>query len=101
MGHSSAQAGGTSRCRRPIRGDGPRTSPRLRRSSISDDAQRHVSDTSLTPLSAAPSGAVDLSGRVGVVTGAARGLGRQIAELLARNGARVVLVDLNPSTETQ
>jgi 3-oxoacyl-[acyl-carrier protein] reductase len=60
-----------------------------------------VSDTSLTSLSAAPSSAVDLSGRVGVVTGAARGLGRQIAELLARNGARVGLVDLNPSTETQ
>lgn len=81
--------------------DGLRTSPQQRRSSISDDRQRHVSDAGLTPLSAPPSAAVDLSGRVAVVTGAARGLGRQIAELLARNGARVALVDLNPATETQ
>jgi len=32
--------------------------------------------------------------RVAVVTGAANGLGREIARLLAREGARVVLGDL-------
>jgi 3-oxoacyl-[acyl-carrier protein] reductase len=35
--------------------------------------------------------------RVAVVTGAANGLGREIAQLLAREGARVVLGDLEPS----
>jgi len=35
--------------------------------------------------------------RVAVVTGAANGLGREIAQLLAREGARVALGDLEPS----
>ena len=35
--------------------------------------------------------------RVAIVTGAANGLGREIAQLLAREGARVVLGDLEPS----
>ena len=35
--------------------------------------------------------------RVAVVTGAANGLGREVAQLLAREGARVVLGDLEPS----
>src|SRR5262245_61802381 len=36
-----------------------------------------------------------VNGRVAVVTGAANGLGREIAQLLARQGARVTLGDLD------
>ncbi len=39
--------------------------------------------------------AVDLSGRRAIVTGAASGIGRAIAQALARAGARVVLADLD------
>jgi 3-oxoacyl-[acyl-carrier protein] reductase len=39
----------------------------------------------------------DLSGRVAIVTGAASGVGLGIAEVLAGEGARVVLVDLDPA----
>ena len=37
----------------------------------------------------------DLSGQVAIVTGAARGLGRAIAETLARCGAKVACIDVN------
>lgn len=41
---------------------------------------------------------VDLSGRPAIVTGAARGLGRQIATSLAAAGAKVACVDINAET---
>ncbi len=42
--------------------------------------------------------ATDLSGQVAIVTGAARGLGRAIAETLARAGATLACVDVNAQT---
>ena len=36
-----------------------------------------------------------LSNRIAIVTGSARGLGQTLAEGLARQGARVVVCDLN------
>ena len=38
---------------------------------------------------------VDLQGKVALVTGAAQGIGRSIADTLARNGARVIYTDLD------
>ena len=41
-----------------------------------------------------------MEGKVAVVTGAARGLGRAYAEALALEGASVLACDLNPCDET-
>ena len=43
---------------------------------------------------------MDLAGKVAVVTGAARGIGRAIADALAAAGARVVLADLGARATT-
>ena len=40
----------------------------------------------------------DMTGQVGIVTGAASGLGRAMAEGLAEFGAKVVMADMNPDT---
>jgi NAD(P)-dependent dehydrogenase (short-subunit alcohol dehydrogenase family) len=40
-------------------------------------------------------GSARLLGKCGVVTGAAAGIGRATAELFARDGARLVLADIN------
>ena len=41
-----------------------------------------------------------LAGMVGIVTGAARGIGAVIAEVFARDGAKVVAVDIEDSAQT-
>ncbi|WIM87054.1 3-oxoacyl-ACP reductase [Candidatus Mycobacterium wuenschmannii] len=40
-----------------------------------------------------------LDGKVGIVTGAARGIGATIAEVFARDGARVVAIDVESATD--
>src|SRR6201997_1664762 len=40
-----------------------------------------------------------LDGKVGIVTGAARGIGATIAEVFARDGARVVVIDVEAAAE--
>ena len=40
---------------------------------------------------------MSLQGKVAIVTGAAQGIGRAIAEVLAQAGADIVVADLDPS----
>ena len=44
--------------------------------------------------------ALELEGKVAIVTGAARAIGREIAETLAAHGAAVVSIDVLPADET-
>jgi len=46
------------------------------------------------------SGPVDLTGRVGIVTGGARGIGRATCVALAREGASIMVCDLLPLEDT-
>ena len=43
-------------------------------------------------------GDLQLEGRLGVVTGGGRGIGRSISEFLARTGARVIVADIDGAT---
>jgi 3-oxoacyl-[acyl-carrier protein] reductase len=45
-------------------------------------------------MSSRPSGPIDLAGKVAIVTGAARGTGLAVADVLAREGADVALADV-------
>src|SRR4051812_31700571 len=62
-------------------------------------AQQPLTSTSERPEGAGPMGMLD--GRVAVVTGSGRGIGRGIAMAMAAEGAKVVVNDLGASLDGQ
>ncbi|MBW2562333.1 MAG: SDR family NAD(P)-dependent oxidoreductase [Deltaproteobacteria bacterium] len=46
------------------------------------------------------SGPIDLTGKVAIVSGASRGIGRAISETLAREGASVAIIDVLSTADT-
>ena len=75
--------------RRMVLGDGRPMQERVR--GIGTHQQRRVAGLSMAPLSTHPA---LLAGRVAVVTGAARGIGRAAAIALASAGADIVGIDI-------
>jgi NAD(P)-dependent dehydrogenase (short-subunit alcohol dehydrogenase family) len=61
--------------------------------SSTTNSSSHLDQPSLQSFSSTGTGA--LSGKVAIITGAAQGIGLGIAELFAREGASLVLADLN------
>ncbi len=70
------------------------------RSAYVDGQVVTVGSTGGRPVGAVADWARPLAGKVAVVTGAARGIGASIADVLARDGATVVCVDVPPAGES-
>src|SRR5690348_7695039 len=82
---------------RSARPTGIRSPPARRRARKSGAAPRSTSTSSARRTTVPPVGALD--GRVTIITGAGRGLGREHARLFAAEGARVVVNDLGDVAE--
>lgn len=72
--------------------------PRGEGSPSSDQGSASAGATGAGPIQG-PSPDQPLAGKVAVVTGAARGIGAQVARTLARDGAKVVVVDVPAAGE--